>query len=143
MQKVWSMLRSCITNYCRSKLPFKLVNSISFRSIRDVAKRNLKRIILGHLNINAISLASLTSLSCLWNKSGVREPQLQSTKGTIAFIYIIKKLFEAALIMGCLLRTSNKRVSQGKKSYVKKGKNIQYCCIDTANPRFDGPVLKQ
>ena len=54
MQKVWSVLRSCITNYCRSKLPSKLVNSISFRSIRDVGKRNLKRIILGHLNINSI-----------------------------------------------------------------------------------------
>ena len=39
---------------CKSKLPSKSVNSISVRSIRDVRKRNLKRIILGHLNINSI-----------------------------------------------------------------------------------------
>ena len=30
------------------------VNSVSVGSIRDVRKRNLKRIILGHLNINSI-----------------------------------------------------------------------------------------
>ena len=39
---------------CKCKLPFKSVNSISVRSIRDVHNRNLKRIILGHLNINSI-----------------------------------------------------------------------------------------
>ena len=39
---------------CKSKLPSKSVNSISVGSIRDVRKRNLKRIILGHLNINSI-----------------------------------------------------------------------------------------
>ena len=39
---------------CKSKLPSKSVNTISFRSIRDVHKRNLKRIILGHLDINLI-----------------------------------------------------------------------------------------
>ena len=39
---------------CKSKLPSKSVNSISGGSIRDVRKRNLKRIILGHLNINSI-----------------------------------------------------------------------------------------
>ena len=39
---------------CKSKLPSKSVNSISVKSIRDVRKRNLKRIILGHLNINSI-----------------------------------------------------------------------------------------
>ena len=36
------------------KLLSKSVNSISVRSIRDVCKRNLRRIILGHLNINSI-----------------------------------------------------------------------------------------
>ena len=35
-------------------LPFKSVNNVSVRSIKDVRKRNLKRIILGHLNINSI-----------------------------------------------------------------------------------------
>ena len=39
---------------CKSKLPSKSVNSISVGSIRDVRKRNLKLIILGHLNINSI-----------------------------------------------------------------------------------------
>ena len=39
---------------CKSKLPLKSVNSISVRSIRDLRKRNLKRIIPGHLNINSI-----------------------------------------------------------------------------------------
>ena len=39
---------------CKSKLPSKSVNSVSVGSIRDVRKRNLKRIILGHLNINSI-----------------------------------------------------------------------------------------
>ena len=39
---------------CKSKLPSKSVNSVSVQSIRDVRKRNLKRIILGHLNINSI-----------------------------------------------------------------------------------------
>ena len=39
---------------CKSRLPFKSVNSISVRSIRHVRKINLKRIILGHLNINSI-----------------------------------------------------------------------------------------
>ena len=39
---------------CKCKLPSKSVNSISVRSIRDVRKRNLKRIILGHLNISSI-----------------------------------------------------------------------------------------
>ena len=36
----------------KNKLPSKSVNSISVRSIRNVLKRNSKRIILGHLNIN-------------------------------------------------------------------------------------------
>ena len=39
---------------CKSKLPSKSVNSVSVGSVRDVRKRNLKRIILGHLNINSI-----------------------------------------------------------------------------------------
>ena len=39
---------------CKSKLPSKSVNSVSVGSIRDVRKRNLKRIILDHLNINSI-----------------------------------------------------------------------------------------
>ena len=39
---------------CKSKLPSKSVNSISVGSIRDVRKRNLKLIIVGHLNINSI-----------------------------------------------------------------------------------------
>ena len=39
---------------CKSKLPSKSVNSVSVGSIRDVRKRNLKRIILGHLNINSV-----------------------------------------------------------------------------------------
>ena len=39
---------------CKCKLPSKSVNSISVRSIRDVRKRNVKRIILGHLNVNSI-----------------------------------------------------------------------------------------
>ena len=39
---------------CTSKLPSKSVNSVSVGSIRDVGKRNLKRINLGHLNINLI-----------------------------------------------------------------------------------------
>ena len=39
---------------CKSKLPSKLVNSVSVGSIKDVRKGNLKRIILGHLNINSI-----------------------------------------------------------------------------------------
>ena len=39
---------------CKSKLPSKSVNSVSVGSIRDVRKRNLKRINLGHLNINSI-----------------------------------------------------------------------------------------
>ena len=39
---------------CKSKIPSKSVNSVSVGSIRDVRKRNLKRIILGHLNINSI-----------------------------------------------------------------------------------------
>ena len=39
---------------CKPKLPSKSVNSVSVGSIRDVRKRNLKRIILGHLNINSI-----------------------------------------------------------------------------------------
>ena len=38
---------------CKSKLPSKSVNSISIRSIRDVGKRKLKRIILDHLNNNS------------------------------------------------------------------------------------------
>ena len=38
----------------KNKLPSKSVNSISVRSIRNVLKRNSKRIILGHLNINPI-----------------------------------------------------------------------------------------
>ena len=41
-------------NKCKSKLPSKSVNGISVRSIRNVCKRDLKRIILGHLNINSI-----------------------------------------------------------------------------------------
>ena len=47
---------NCGTKYdeCKSKLPSKSVNSISARSIRDVRKRNLKRMILGHLNIKSI-----------------------------------------------------------------------------------------
>ena len=39
---------------CKSKLPSKLVKSISVGSIRDLSKRNLKRIILDHLSINSI-----------------------------------------------------------------------------------------
>ena len=39
---------------CKFKLPSKSVHSISVRSITDVRKRNLKRIILGHLNVNSI-----------------------------------------------------------------------------------------
>ena len=39
---------------CKCKLPSKSVNNISVRSIRDVRKINLKRIILGHLNISSI-----------------------------------------------------------------------------------------
>ena len=39
---------------CKSKRPSKSVSSVSVGSIRDVRKRNLKRIILGHLNINSI-----------------------------------------------------------------------------------------
>ena len=39
---------------CKSKLPSESVNGISVRSIRVVRKKNLKRIILGHLNINSI-----------------------------------------------------------------------------------------
>ena len=35
-------------------LPSKSVNSVSVGSIRDARKRNLKRNILGHLNINSI-----------------------------------------------------------------------------------------
>ena len=38
----------------KNKLPSNSVNSISVRSIRNVLKRNSKRIILGHLNINPI-----------------------------------------------------------------------------------------
>ena len=38
----------------KSKLPSTSVNSVSVGSIRDVRKRYLKRIILGHLNINSI-----------------------------------------------------------------------------------------
>ena len=46
---------NCGTKYdeFKSKLPSKSVNSISVRSIRDVCKKNLKSIILGHLNINS------------------------------------------------------------------------------------------
>ena len=47
---------------CKSKLPSKSVNGVSVGSIRDVRKRNLKRIILGHLNINSIR-TNLTYLS--------------------------------------------------------------------------------
>ena len=39
---------------CKSKLPSKSVKSISVGSIRDLRKRNLKRIILGQLSINSI-----------------------------------------------------------------------------------------
>ena len=39
---------------CKCKPPSKSVNSLSVRSIRDVRKRNLKRIILGHLNISSV-----------------------------------------------------------------------------------------
>ena len=39
---------------CKSKLHSKSVNSVSVGSIRDARKRHLKRIILGHLNINSI-----------------------------------------------------------------------------------------
>ena len=35
-------------------LPSKSVNNVSVRTIKDVCKRNLKCIILGHLNINSI-----------------------------------------------------------------------------------------
>ena len=38
---------------CKSKVPSESVNGISVRSIRVVRKKNLKRIILGHLNINS------------------------------------------------------------------------------------------
>ena len=38
---------------CKPKLLSKSINSISFGSIRDACKRNLKGIILGHLNINS------------------------------------------------------------------------------------------
>ena len=37
---------------CKCKLPAKSVNSIYVRSIRDVRKRNFKRIILGHLKVH-------------------------------------------------------------------------------------------
>ena len=47
---------------CKSKLPTKSVNSISVRSIRDVGKRNSKRIILGHLNINSIRIRSVKTV---------------------------------------------------------------------------------
>ena len=60
---------------CKSKLPSKSVNSVSVGSIRDVRKRNLKRIILGHLNINSIrnkfdKLTKLTGtlISCSYLK---------------------------------------------------------------------------
>ena len=39
---------------CKSKLSSKSVKSVSVGSIRDVRKRNLKHIILSHLNINSI-----------------------------------------------------------------------------------------
>ena len=39
---------------CKSKFPSKSVNNFSVGSIRDVHKRNLKRIIPGHVNINSI-----------------------------------------------------------------------------------------
>ena len=39
---------------CKSKLPSKSVNSFSVGSIRDIRKRNLNRVILGHLNINSV-----------------------------------------------------------------------------------------
>ena len=39
---------------CKSKLPSKSVNSVSVGRIREFRKRNLKRIILGHLYINSI-----------------------------------------------------------------------------------------
>ena len=39
---------------CKSKLPSNSVTSVSVGSIRDVRKGNLKRIILGHLNVNSI-----------------------------------------------------------------------------------------
>ena len=39
---------------CKFKLPSKSVNSISVRSMRDIRRRNLKHIILGHLNIHSI-----------------------------------------------------------------------------------------
>ena len=57
---------------CKSKLPSKSVNSIS-GSVRDVRKRNLKRIILGHLNINSIrnkfdlTVAKLKETLILWS----------------------------------------------------------------------------
>ena len=38
---------------CKPKLLSKSINSISFGSIRDACKRNLKGIILVHLNINS------------------------------------------------------------------------------------------
>ena len=60
---------------CKSKLPSESVNGISVRSIRVVRKKNLKRIILGHLNINSIrnkfdKLTKLTGtlISCSYLK---------------------------------------------------------------------------
>ena len=58
---------------CRSKLPSKSVNSVPVRSIREVRKRNLKRIILGHLHINSIRnksdllLTKLKETLILWS----------------------------------------------------------------------------
>ena len=39
---------------CKCQSASKSVNSLSVRSIRDVRKRNLKRIILGHLNVSSV-----------------------------------------------------------------------------------------
>ena len=57
----------------KSTLPSKSVNSFSVGSIRDVCKRNLKCIILGHLNINSIRksltylLTKLKGTMILWS----------------------------------------------------------------------------
>ena len=59
---------------CKSKLPSKSVNSVSVGSVRDVRKRNLKRIILDHLNNDSIR-----------NKCGLLVDQI---KGNVDIIVI-------------------------------------------------------
>ena len=72
---------------CKSRLPFKSVNSISVRSIRDVRKRNLKRIILGHLNIN--SVRNKFDLLVEQIKGKVDIMVISETKGWLRLAYLI------------------------------------------------------